>query len=218
MAPPNRPKITMDPSVLEDFFAFQVYKAARDALEAASAATGPGGGGEVVSMPKVTSAPKKKNPLPCKLPKRNAKSKLLVGKGKKADSPSEPSSDSGGEGPPVWGGAIRNLGSLPMPPGDSSGTASLIPTVDEVPWDTHIRAPTANTPDWVSIHRDLPPNLCWLFLSFMKYPTEALTHDGNGELLSGVDCKDLAVELERMYRKEHSSPHTHMAGRAVPPN
>jgi hypothetical protein len=134
MAPPNQPEITMDPSVLEDFFAFQAYKAARDALEAASAATGPGGaGGEVVSTPKATSAPKKKNPPPRKLPKRNAKSKMLVGKGKKADSPSEPSSDSGGEGPPVRGGAIRNLGSLCMPPGDFSGTAGIVPTVDEVP-------------------------------------------------------------------------------------
>jgi hypothetical protein len=92
----------------------------------ASTATGPGGGGEVVSTPKATSAPKKKNPLPRKLPKCNVKSKMLVGKGKKgkrADSPSEPSLDSGGEGPPVRGGAIRNLGSLCMPPGDSSGTA-----------------------------------------------------------------------------------------------
>jgi hypothetical protein len=62
----------------------------------------------------------------------------LVGKGKKADSPSEPSSDSGGEGPPVRGGVIHNLGLLRMPPGDSSGTAGLVPTVDEVPWDAHI--------------------------------------------------------------------------------
>jgi hypothetical protein len=83
MAPPNRPEITMDPSVLEDFFAFQAYKTARDALEVASAVTGPGGGGEVVLTTKVTSAPKKKNPLPHKLPKRYAKSKMLVGKGKK---------------------------------------------------------------------------------------------------------------------------------------
>jgi hypothetical protein len=114
MVPPNRPKITVDASVLEDFFAFQAYKAARDTLEVASTTTGPGGGGEVVSMPKATSAPKK------------------------ADSPSEPSSDSGGEGPRVRGGAIRNLSSLRMPPGDSSGTAGLIPIVDEVPWDAHI--------------------------------------------------------------------------------
>jgi hypothetical protein len=64
----------MDPSVLEDFFAFQAYKAVRDALEAASTATGPGGGGEVVSMAKVTSAPKKKNPPPRSLPTCNAKS------------------------------------------------------------------------------------------------------------------------------------------------
>jgi hypothetical protein len=58
----------MDPSFLEDFFAFQAYKAAQDALEAASTATGLGGGGEVVSMPKATSAPKKKNPPPRQLP------------------------------------------------------------------------------------------------------------------------------------------------------
>jgi hypothetical protein len=141
LAPPNRPKITMDPSVLEDFFAFQAYRAVQDALEVASAATSPGGGGEVVLMPKATSAPKKKNPLPRKLPKHSAKSKMLVSKGKKgkkANSPSEPSLDSGGEGPTVRGGAIRNLGLLCMPPGNSSGTAGLIPTVDEVPWDAHI--------------------------------------------------------------------------------
>jgi hypothetical protein len=114
--------------------------------------------------------------------------------------------------------AIRNLGLLRMPPGNSSRTAGLVPTVDEVPWDAHIRALTADAPDRVSIHRDLPRNLCRLFLTFMKYPTEALTHDGNGELLSEVDYNDLAVELERMYRKEHSSPHTHTAGRAVPPD
>jgi hypothetical protein len=121
MAPPNQPEITMDPSVLGDFLAFQAYKAARDALEAASTVTGPRGGGEVVSTPKATSSPKKKNPPPCKLPKCNAKSKMFVGKGKKgkkADSPSEPSSDSGGEGPPVRGGAIRNLDLLCMPPCD----------------------------------------------------------------------------------------------------
>jgi hypothetical protein len=105
MAPPNRPEITVDPSVLEeDFFAFQAYKTVRDALEAASAATGPGIDGEVVSMPKVTSTPNKKNAPPRKLSKRNAKSKMLVSKGKKADSPSELSSDSGGEGPPMSGG------------------------------------------------------------------------------------------------------------------
>jgi hypothetical protein len=72
------------------------------------------------------------------------KSKLLVGKGKKgkkADSPSEPSSDSGGEGPPVRGGAIRNLGLLRMAPDNSSGTAGLVPTVDGVPWDAHLRPP-----------------------------------------------------------------------------
>jgi hypothetical protein len=97
------------------------------------------------------------------------------------------------------------------------GTARLIPTVDEVPWDAHIRALTADAPDQVSIRWDIPSNLCQLFLSFMKYPTEALTHDGNGELLSEVDYKDLAVELEHMYRKEHGSLHTHTAGRAVPP-
>jgi hypothetical protein len=51
----------------------------------------------------------------------------------------------------------------------------------------------------------------------MKYPTEAPAHDGNGELQSKVDNKDLAVELERMYWKEHGSLHTHTAGRAVPP-
>jgi hypothetical protein len=128
----------VDPSVLENFFAFQAYKAAQDALEVASTTTGPGGGGEVLLTPKVTSAPKKKNPPPHKLPKRNAKSKMLVGKGKKgkkADSPSEPSSDSRGEGPPVRGGAVRNLGLLRMPPQDSSRTAGLVPNVDKVPWD-----------------------------------------------------------------------------------
>jgi hypothetical protein len=76
----------------------------------------------------------------------------------------------------------------------------------------------ADAPDRVSNCWDLPPNLvCRLFLSFMKYPMEAPTHDGNGELLSKVNYKDLVVELERMYWKAHGSLHTHTTGRAVPP-
>jgi hypothetical protein len=220
MVPPNWPKITVDPSVLEDFLAFQAYKAAQDALEAASTATGTGGGGEVVLTPKATSAPKKKNPPPRSLPKCNAKSKMLAGKekkGKKADPLSEPLSDSGEEEPPVRGGVIRNLGLLRMPPGTSSGAAGLVPTVDEVPWDAHIWAPMADAPDRVSIHGDLPPNLCRLLLSFMKYPMEAPMHDGNGEeLLSEVNYKDLAVELECMTRRSMAAC-THTAGRAVSP-
>jgi hypothetical protein len=52
---------------------------------------------------------------------------------------------------------------------------------------------------------------------FYEVPNGSPTHDGNGELLSKVDYKDLAVELECMYQREHGSPHTHRAGRAVPP-
>jgi hypothetical protein len=83
MAPPNQPEITMNPSVLEDFFAFKAYKAAWDALEAASAATGPGGGGEVVSMPKATSAPKKKNPRPANYPSAMQRVKCWLARGRK---------------------------------------------------------------------------------------------------------------------------------------
>jgi hypothetical protein len=55
-----------------------------------------------------------------------------------------------------------------------------------------------------------------VLLSLLGFPDTIPTHDGEGKQLTPEEYKDLAIEMERMYRKCKGNPHMKEAGRAVP--
>jgi hypothetical protein len=53
-------------------------------------------------------------------------------------------------------------------------------------------------------------------LSLLGFPDTVPTRDGEGNQLTPEEYKDLAIKMERMYRKCKGNPHMKEAGRAIP--
>jgi hypothetical protein len=65
------------------------------------------------------------------------------------------------------------------------------------------------------VWRDLTATVCWVLLSLLGFPDTVPTHDGEGKQLTPEEYRDLAIEMECMYRKCKGNPHTKEAGRAI---
>jgi hypothetical protein len=52
----------------------------------------------------------------------------------------------------------------------------------------------------VTVRRDLTAMVCWVLLSLLGFPDTVPTHDGEGKQLTPEEYKDLAIEMECMYR------------------
>jgi hypothetical protein len=66
------------------------------------------------------------------------------------------------------------------------------------------------------VRRDLTMTVCWVLLSLLGFPDTVPTHDREENQLTPEEYKDLAIEMEHMYRKCKGNPHTKEAGRAIP--
>jgi hypothetical protein len=76
----------------------------------------------------------------------------------------------------------------------------------DIEWDAHIQGPMAEDPDTMTVWRDLTLTVCWVLLSLLGFPDTVPTHDREGKQLTREEYKDLAIEMEHMYRKCKGTP------------
>jgi hypothetical protein len=103
---------------------------------------------------------------------------------------------------------------VPVPPifqrGDPAGVM-----VDPL-WEPHIASPAAESPNIVTVWRDMTPLLTQVLLHLLGLPQEAPLVDANGDPFTTTEQHELTLELERWYHKEHGKPVSIASAWSVP--